>query len=358
MTVSTSRVDFHGYSDCVQLDNGHARVILGHHCGGRVLEYSVGGENAVALNPEQAGWTWEADGAGKMGAASGPGASDDIDPAGGRFDIGPEKVTPAHPTLWLGAWSAEVTDGGGARLTSDRDPATGLRLVRDFALADDSSRLTCTQTIRNESGGAGPPGAGSSGAGSSGAESPGAESSGGAGPPGAESPRTIEVCHWGRTLLPGGGVALVPLTEPSRFPNGYVMYGADGTTLDFEPNDPAVVVSEGLLQVIGTPRRAKLGMDSAAGWLAYLLPSDLLFVKRFPVFPDRVYNEIAGLTVSLWCFEGRLCEIEPIGPRERLAPGEQAAFTEEWWLLSVPEAERRDGVDAAAITVRVAREAV
>ena len=315
MSVSASRVDFHGYSDCIQLDNGHARVVLGHQCGGRVLEYSLGGENAMALNPEQAGWTWAA--AGGRDSATG-----DIDPWGGRFDIGPERVTPAHPTLWLGAWSAEVTTGG-ARLTSEKDPATGVRLVRDFALADDSSRLTCTQTIRNESGAA------------------------------------IDVCHWGRTFVPGGGVALVPLTRPSRFPNGYVMYDAEGTKLDFEPSDPAVVVSEGMLRVIGTPLHPKLGMDSTAGWLAYLPRSGDLFVKRFPVFPDRVYNEIAGLTISLWCLEGRVCEIEPIGPRERLAPGERATFTEEWWLIPVPEAERRgragDGVDVDAITERVAR---
>jgi hypothetical protein len=394
MTVSTSRVDFHGYSDCIQLDNGHARVILGHHCGGRVLEYSVGGENAMALNPEQAGWTRAAGGAAKAGAAKAGAAGGDpagndpagndpaggdtagndpaggdtagnaIDPWGGRFDIGPEKVTAAHPTLWLGPWSAEVTDGGGARLTSDVDPATGVRLVRDFALADDSSRLTCTQTIRNESGGAGSLGAGplgrqSPGAGPLGRQSPG-EGPLGRQSSGAVSPRTLEVCYWGRTFVPGGGVALVPLTEPSRFPNGYVMYGADGTTLDFAPSDPAVVVSDGMLQVIGTPLHPKLGVDSTAGWLAYLLPSGGLFVKRFPVFPDRVYNEVAGLTVSLWCFEDQVCEIEPIGPRERLAPGEQAAFTEEWWLLAVPEAERGVGagasVDLTAITARVARE--
>lgn len=317
MTVSTSRVDFHGYSDCIRLDNGHARVTLGHQCGGRVLEYSVGGENAMALDPDQAGWTRE---------AADPGRGADIDPWGGRFDVGPERVTQPHPTLWLGAWSAEVTEGGGARLTSDVDPATGLRLVRDFALADDSSRLTCAQTIRNESG------------------------------------TTIDVCHWGRTLVPGGGVALVPLTEPSRFPNGYVMYDTDAPKIDFAPSDPAVVVADGMLQVIGTPLHPKLGMDSTAGWLAYLPPSGPMFVKRFPVFPDRVYNEVAGLTVSLWCFEDRVCEIEPIGPRERLAPGEEAAFTEEWWLLAVPEAVRvgvrGGGVDVAAIAARVARAGV
>ena len=92
MTVSASRVAFHGYTDCIRLDNGHARVTLGHHCGGRVLEYSAGGENAMALDPDQAGWTRAApDGLAKPDA----GPDEDIDPWGGRFDFGPEKVTAA-----------------------------------------------------------------------------------------------------------------------------------------------------------------------------------------------------------------------------------------------------------------------
>ena len=36
-------------------------------------------------------------------------------------------------------------------------------------------------------------------------------------------------------------------------------------------------------------------MDTYAGWFAYLMKKDLMFVKRFPTYPDRVYNEVAGL---------------------------------------------------------------
>jgi hypothetical protein len=64
--------------------------------------------------------------------------------------------------------------------------------------------------------------------------------------------------------------------------------------------------------------------------------NDTLFVKSFPVFPDRVYNEIAGLTVSIWYKEDSQVELEPIGPMEILKPGASASFTEEWWLLDFP----------------------
>ena len=61
--------------------------------------------------------------------------------------------------------------------------------------------------------------------------------------------------------------------------------------------------------------------------------NDIMFVKRFPTYPERVYNEMAGLTISIWYPEDRRVELEPIGPREVLQPGESASFTETWWLL-------------------------
>jgi hypothetical protein len=85
-----------------------------------------------------------------------------------------------------------------------------------------------------------------------------------------------------------------------------------------------------------------------------LLPGDLLFVKRFAVHPDRVYNEAAGLTTSVWYPPGARIELEPIGPRERLAPGEAASFTEEWLLLSHPFPKEDDSIDLKRLRQQVA----
>ena len=70
-----------------------------------------------------------------------------------------------------------------------------------------------------------------------------------------------------------------------------------------------------------------------AGWFCYLTRNDLLFCKRYPTFPERVYNEMAGLTISIWYHENDMCELEPIGPCEILMPGMSASFAEEWELL-------------------------
>jgi hypothetical protein len=275
--------DCFGYSGCIRLENENTTVILCPEVGGRVLEYAWKGKNCLYVDPSQRGWRYEP---GKRG----------IDPCGGRFDVGPEKLVPRHPDLWLGKWTGELIGPRAARLTSVPDTATGAQLVREFTLDGSSSRLTCTQTIKNV------------------------------------SEKTIPWCHWGRTLAQGGGICVVPLSPPSRFPKGYIMYGP-GSVMNFQPEDPNIRVRDGFLEVLATPKQPKLGIDSYAGWICYFSRNDLLLVKRFPTYPDRVYNEMAAITISIWYYKDLMCELEPIGPRTNLAPNESASFTEQWWLL-------------------------
>ena len=89
---------------------------------------------------------------------------------------------------------------------------------------------------------------------------------------------------------------------------------APGPVINYRPEDPNIRIRDNFLEVLSTPLRAKLGMDSQAGWFAYLDRNDLLWVKRYPVYPDRPYGELAGLTISIWYYEDLMCELEPIGP--------------------------------------------
>lgn len=296
-------ISFYGYDDCIRLDNQTTQVTLCPAAGGRVLQYSINGTEALYLPPGDEGWTNES---GKAGGEM----------AAGRFDIGPEMTTPSHPDLWMGRWSGQITGPRSARLVSVKDRPTGVQLIRDFTLAEESSRLDCTQTIKNV------------------------------------SEETKEYCHWSRTFALGGGICIIPLTQPSRFPHGYVMYGP-GPVINYQPLDPHIHVSDGVLEITAAPRFPKLGMDSYAGWFAYLMKNDVMFVKQFPTFPNRVYNEVAGLTTSIWYPDGPMCELEPIGPREKLRPGEASAFKETWWLLphQYPESDKR--ADIPGITAQV-----
>jgi len=290
----TRIVEHGGYSDCIELFNDSTRVVLCPAVGGRILEYSLNGKTCLYLDPKQNGWLWNGKGA--------------IDPSGGRFDIGPEMTIPRHPNLWLGKWQGQIAGQRAARLTSREDDATGVQLIHEFTLDKSSSKLLCKQTITNI------------------------------------SDRTQYWCHWSRTLALGGGVCVIPLTEPSRFPNKYVMYGP-GSCIDYRPNDPNIQVRDGFCQIVGAPKNPKLGMDSHAGWLCYLTTNDLMFIKRFPTYPDRVYSEVAALTISIWYYKDLMCELEPIGPMEEIAPGKSASFTETWWLVPFELPAQRTNLD-------------
>jgi len=283
MTEGVGYIDFSGYSKCPVLSNAFTRVILGPHCGGRVLEYALNGVNVIKLDPKQEGWTYVP---GKPG----------IDPCGGRFDIGPEMTIPPHPDIWIGPWQAELIGPRAVRLTSLADKPTGVQLIREFKLAEKSSRLRCTQIIKNVS----------------------------------ETPQYW--CHWSRTLAEGDGICVVPLTPHNRFPNKYIMYGP-GAVMNYKPDDKNIVVSNDFLIISSVPEQPKLGIASSAGWFSYLMKNNIMFVKRFPVYPERIYNEMAAITISIYYLKDIVCELEPIGPKEIIMPGESVSFTEDWQLV-------------------------
>jgi len=292
----TAWVNSYGYSGCVQLSNGTAMVILEPNCGGRVIEYSLNGKNSLYVDPEQNGWTYT------------PGEKT-IGPCAGRCDIGPEMLVPRRPDLWLGKWKAEIIGPRAARLTSVEDKSTGVQLIREFKLDKNSSHLSFTQTIKNISN------------------------------------STKQYNHWSRTFAEGGGICLVPLSSGSRFPLGYIIYGP-GPILNYRHSDhPNVNVKDNFLIISGPPPQKKFGIDSYAGWLGYISPGNLLFVKKFPVYPERVYGEVAAYNISIWYNEDVNCELEPIGPRETLEPGESASFTEDWWLFSYDYPEEKEEID-------------
>jgi hypothetical protein len=301
-------VAFHNYTKAVELRLGKARAVLCPQAGGRVLEFSVDGTDAMWLDDAEKVWK-----PGKPGPIT-----------AGRFDYGPELTAARHPKAWAGEWAAEVTKANTVKLTSPADDPGGIRLVREFRLVrhGGSVGLSCTQTMTNV------------------------------------SKETREVCHWGRSFSPGGGICVVPLGDrPSRFPSKYAMY-EEGAVINVRAKDGNIRERDGFLEILAPPRKPKLGFDTYAGWLAYVMPNNTMFVKRFKTYPDRVYNEAAGLTLSVWYPPGKVIELEPIGPRERLAPGESASFTEDWWMLPHPFPKAGPRIDLKALAEQVEKRTI
>lgn len=289
--AGTRMVTENRYPDCIELSNHNTRVVLEPNMGGRVLKYELNGVNVLYVDPKDDGKLYQ------------PGVP--LHPCAGRSDFGPEKTVPPHPVLFMGRWTGKITGPREAEMVSQKDSATGVLLIRKFRLAANSSSLEFTQTIRNI------------------------------------SKETKHYCHWSRTFVKGGGISLTPLHPKSRYPKGFITYGP-GNIINFKPGEePNVSVRDGILELCGTPALPKYMTDGIAGWLAYLTKDNQLFIKSYPVFPDRVYGEMAAGTASVYYFKEEFCEIEPIGPMEFIAPGKEVSFTERWHLLDYPYPEDR-----------------
>src|SRR5580698_4403559 len=125
-------VTFHGYTQAIELKLGKTRGVLCPQAGGRVLEFSVDGVNALYLDDEDKKWQ-----PGKPGPSS-----------AGRFDYGPELVVTPHPKTWSGEWTGEIVKAQSARLMSQREDEAGIELVREFSLVPHGEFvcLKCKQT--------------------------------------------------------------------------------------------------------------------------------------------------------------------------------------------------------------------
>jgi hypothetical protein len=292
LTVSCSQgktrvVPAFGYDNCVEITNGSTRVIIDPNCGGRVLAYELNGVNVLQTNAAQNGFiadttTW----------------ADPVDKhlSGGRFDIGPEKIKPDTRLFWYGKWQAQITGKLSARLTSGVSRTEQLQVVRDFELDEKTSKLTITQTIINSS----------------------------------TNPRKL--CFWSRTFAEGGGIAIVPLSVPNRFPAGYINYDA-GNVMLFKPEpEENIRIENDIFYLLGPVQRPKFVYDSNQGWVAYITKSDRLFIKKYAYDENWEYGEMTASPLSIWYNGEQMTEIEPIGPWEWIEPGSSTQYSEVWYL--------------------------
>lgn len=293
--VTANKVEAFGYQNCIALENNYVKVILDPNVGGRVLTYELNGKNILFENPALNGKTW------KEGDPT-------FEVSAGRFDIGPGQTTPFRASFF-NTWKGEITDDNSARLTSPKDTILGIQLIRDFYLDKNSSHLKCIQHIKNIS-------------------------------------DTIQnYAHWSRTFAKGGGICLVPLNPNSRLPKGYAIYKYGTSLIDFDPpEEEALRLRDGVLEILSTPIYPKFVMDSNQGWIAYNSKDNLLFIKKFEANKNVIYGDMMNNQVSIWYYKDEKCEIEPIGPVETILPGEIVSFTEDWWLMEneYPEDKKLD----------------
>jgi hypothetical protein len=253
------------------LSNGLVELQVLPDIGGRVIQFKLGGKEFLWVNPQLAG---------KLPPASGLAAD------GGWFNVGGDKLWPA-PQGWDGAaqWPGPpdaVLDGQpyaleqlreqpgetAIRLTSGKDPRSGVQFSRVVRLFEGSTRVSFEATMKNID----------------------------------SQPRRWGI--WAHTQLDGAKAdgsghnplmrAWCPLNPQSQFPRGYGVIFGEKNNPSFQP-DPA----HGLMRVEYQYRVGKIGLDSPAGWVATVDgESGAVFVQRFVFEPKEAYPD--GSSVEFW----------------------------------------------------------
>jgi hypothetical protein len=266
-------VEYNNWGDCLELSTATARLVIAPASGGRIVHYSRDGGPNFFLG-------------------------------GCQIDIGPElDYPPRHQQLWSGRYTAEALGPRSVRLTSPKDEATGVQLVKVVELAPSGAGVTLHITMKNV------------------------------------GAKEIAYCLWDRTMT-GATYGFFELNPNSRFPARWSMrrgkhgtYSYDGKT----PGSPRVNIVDNLLITVPGKKMEKVAADNAAGWMAGYRDG-WLYVKRFPVYPDGDYAD-GGNSVEIWVdAAGTRTEIEPLSPKITLRPGESYSFVESWDLRRVEEA--------------------
>jgi hypothetical protein len=296
---------YQGWREALFLEAKEAGIsmIAVPSAGGRIISFALREENILFENPDYLGKTLTDTPPDKLSQGY----------IGYNIDLGPElRRIPPHLLLWMGsyAWSGESQ---ATRLTSEADPAVGIRIEKELRLDPISGALHLVQTMKNVSG------------------------------------KEQAYCLWDRTLCKGGGFALVPLGTKSRFKDGWSLL-KNGVYSGDSPSHLQVSVIRGVLVARAQGTSTKLGVDSDAGWIAYVR-GKLLFIKYFPVFREGSYTD-GGNSVEVY-FDPKVCELEPLSPERTLKPDEIYSFPEIWKILELDQ-EVTDANQARALVDRIA----
>jgi hypothetical protein len=142
-----------------------------------------------------------------------------------------------------------------------------------------------------------------------------------------ESP--LEIAPWAITQLRPGGLAVLPQATAPVDEHGLLPNRQIALWPYTDVRSPQLTWGNRYLFVAATMHTGKLkvGFPNPAGWLAYIVDRTL-FVKYAAYQPGSVYFD-GGSSSECYC-DPRSIELETLGPRIGLAPGESTTHRETW----------------------------
>lgn len=291
--VSVAEIETSEWGDCVRLSNGTVEVRIATEIGPRIVYFGFEDDrNEFQTFPE---------------------GQEDFPVFGGhRLWHSPEKESRTHvrddePVEY------EI-DGDAVRVTRSQDPKSFLRREIEVHVAESGPSVEVVHRIHNE------------------------------------GEWACELAPWALTVLQPGGQAVLPFRRQA--PSDSLLHDRSLQVWPYTHlADPRFQFDE---EYIGIEQRddcdgpLKIGTDVAEGWAAYVRDGHA-FRKDFEVDPEGSYPD-DGSNVEAYTRAG-LLELETLGVKESVQPGETAEHTETWTLADEVD-EPRDVFEMEPASVR------
>jgi hypothetical protein len=141
----------------------------------------------------------------------------------------------------------------------------------------------------------------------------------------------VELAPWAITKLRPGGFAILPQPIGAADPDGVLPNRHLVVWPYTDINSPSIQWGNRFIFVNAAMQAGalKIGMPNPRGWLGYLHESTL-FVKKARYHPHKAYFDF-GSSSECYC-NPHVLELETLGPRTILSPGQSVNHREVWEL--------------------------
>ena len=288
-----AKVAYQGWPNCYRLSNELVEVIITTDVGPRLIRFGFPGHNELAEFPSDLGQT---------------GGSAFRLYGGHRLWHAPEsRGRTYYPDN--GPVGLEQT-GDGVRVIQPTEPTTGIQKEMEVSLSPNEASLRIRHRLQNH------------------------------------NLWAVELSVWGLTALPPGGTAIIPLPPRGRHPEDLAPSSSFTMWPYTDLSDPRWTWGRKYVLLRQDPTRPlpqKIGASVPDGWSAYAREGHV-FVKTAQYVPRATYPDFGS---SFEAFaDGRMLELESLGPLTRAEPGEAVEHSETWFLWrDVPAPRGDDDVD-------------
>ena len=150
--------------------------------------------------------------------------------------------------------------------------------------------------------------------------------------------KPVELAAWAITQLKPGGTAILPQTSEKAdryglLPNRQIALWPYTVTNSghITWGDRYIFIHAGMVE-----GALKLGFPNPVGWIGYLR-EQTLFIKQADFFPEKDYYDLRSSSET-YCNPSFL-ELETLGPRTKLEPGQSLAHQETWMIYDQVDIE-------------------